>query len=52
MLQSQINIDLQEKRYRKNHGFRKFFDTNLMRARIMPVYKEMLMGDTMRLDDW
>ena len=51
MLQSQINIDLQEKRYRKNHGFRKFFDTNLMRARIMPVHKEMLMEHTTGLDD-
>ena len=35
----------------QNHGFRKFFDTNLMRDRIMPVYKEMLMGHTMGLDD-
>jgi integrase len=33
------------------NGFRKFFDTNMIRAKVNPVVKEMLMGHTTGLDD-
>lgn len=43
-------------RFRKDipliHGFRKFFNTALMNADIHPVFKELLMGHSVKLDDF
>ena len=33
------------------NGFRKFFNTNLVRAKVNPAMKEMLMGHSIQLDD-
>jgi len=42
-------------RFRKDipliHGFRKFFNTALMNADIYPVFKELLMGHSVKLDE-
>lgn len=34
------------------HGFRKFFNTALMNADVHPVIKELLMGHSLKLDDF
>lgn len=43
-------------RFRKEiplvHGFRKFFNTALMNADVNPIFKELLMGHSVRLDDF
>jgi hypothetical protein len=33
------------------NGFRKFFNTNLVRAKVNPAVKELLMGHSIDLDD-
>lgn len=42
-------------KYRKDipliHGFRKFFNTALMNADVHPIFKELLMGHSVKLDD-
>ena len=48
--------DTSGSRYRKDvpliHGFRKFFNTALMNADVNPIIKELLMGHSVRLDDF
>ena len=46
----QIRRGTERKAVKKTHGFRKFFDTNLIRADVKTVVKEMLLGHDTGLD--